>query len=90
MLRQVPIFIRRSVLSEIGGVPEMPLMEEFELCRRLRKAGRLALADATIETSPRRFFQRGVVRTYARMWRVMIQYYLGKSPRELREIYEKE
>ena len=83
------MFIRRDVLERIGGVPDMPLMEEFELCRRLCKAGRLALADATVTTSARRFKKLGVMRTYFRMWSVMIRYRLGASPKELRSLYDK-
>jgi rSAM/selenodomain-associated transferase 2 len=83
------IFVRRDVLERIGGVPDMPLMEELELCRRLRSVGRLALANATVTTSARRFRQRGVLRTYWRMWSVTIRYWLGASPEDLRKLYEK-
>ncbi len=82
------IFVRRDVLERIGGVPDVPLMEEFELCRLLRNAGRLALAPTVVSTSARRFKQRGVLRTYARMWRVTFQYYCGTAPMELNRIYE--
>ena len=84
------MFVRRQALESIGGVPDVPLMEEFELCRRLRRLGRLALAGATVTTSARRFLKRGVLRTYARMWRVTAQYYLGASAQSLRRIYEKD
>ena len=84
------MFVRREILEQIGGVPDMPLMEEFELCRRLRQTGRLALADATIVTSARRFRKLGVLRTYLRMWWVTELYRLGKSPQELRKIYERD
>ncbi|HMC28412.1 MAG TPA: glycosyltransferase, partial [Verrucomicrobiae bacterium] len=62
----------------------------FELCRRLRKRGRLALADATVITSARRFQKLGVIRTYLRMWRVTWLYRFGVSPRQLKELYERE
>jgi rSAM/selenodomain-associated transferase 2 len=84
------IFIVRDELEQVGGVPDMPLMEEFELCRRLRQRGRLALADATVTTSARRFKQLGVLRTYLRMWMVTLRYWLGTSPKELNRLYEKE
>jgi rSAM/selenodomain-associated transferase 2 len=83
------LFMRRAVLEGIGGVPDVPLMEEFILCERLRKVGRLALANATVLTSARRFVERGIVRTYLRMWRVTWQYRLGTPGAELRRIYEK-
>jgi rSAM/selenodomain-associated transferase 2 len=83
------MFIRREVLEQIGGVPDMALMEEFELCRRLRAAGRLTLAPATIATSARRFAKLGVVRTYLRMGWVTLRYWLGATPRKLQRLYEK-
>lgn len=83
------MFIRRETLEAVGGVPDMELMEEFELCRRLRRVGRLVLADATVSTSARRFHKRGVLRTYLLMWRVTWGYRLGVSPRELRKLYER-
>jgi rSAM/selenodomain-associated transferase 2 len=83
------LFVRRAVLQRLGGFPEIPLMEEFELCRRLRKVGRLALAEATVSTSARRFRKLGVLRTYWRMWWVTTLWRLGVSPAKLRAIYEK-
>ena len=83
------MFIRRDALDKIGGIPDMPLMEDVELCRRLRTAGRLVLAGATVTTSARRFTKLGVIRTYLRMWQVMIRYRLGASPEKLRSLYEK-
>jgi rSAM/selenodomain-associated transferase 2 len=83
------LFLSRETLRRIGGVPDLPLMEEFELCRRLRKIGRLALAKATVSTSARRFRKLGVVRTYWRMWWVTTLWRLGVSPAKLRAIYEK-
>jgi hypothetical protein len=64
-------------------------MEEFALCHRLRKVGRLAIADAVVMTSARRFEKLGALRTYARMWSVTLRHYLGASPEELRRRYEK-
>jgi rSAM/selenodomain-associated transferase 2 len=84
------IFVRRGVLEGIGGVPEMPLMEEFELCRRLRQAGRLALADATVVTSARRFLQHGILRTYWLMLKLTVLYWAGVSPEKLKRLYEPE
>jgi rSAM/selenodomain-associated transferase 2 len=83
------IFLRRETLARIGGVPDVPLMEEFELCRRLRPLGRIALADATVETSARKFRKLGVLRTYALMWRVTLGYYRGVPLAELRRLYER-
>jgi rSAM/selenodomain-associated transferase 2 len=83
------IFVRREALQAVGGFPEQPLMEEFELCRRLRQVGRIALAPATVSTSARRFHEFGVLRTYWLMWRVTFRYHLGASPEELRRLYER-
>ncbi len=83
------IFLRRDTLDHIGGVPDVPLMEEFELCKRLRPLGRIALADATVVTSARKFAKLGTLRTYLLMWRVTLGYYRGVPLEELRRLYER-
>jgi len=83
------MFVRRDALEAVGGVPDVPLMEEVELCRRLRARGRLALADAVVSTSARRFAKRGVLRTYWLMWSVTVRHLLGTPPRELAAMYRK-
>ena len=81
------LFVRREVLERIGGVPDVPLMEEHLLCRALRREGRLALAPATVTTSARRFRERGVLRTYWRMFVITLRWRLGASPEELARSY---
>ena len=83
------IFLRRDVLEKIGGIPDWPLMEEYELCRRLRSVGRLALADATVVTSARRFRELGGLRTYLRMGWVTLRFWMGATPEKLRRLYER-
>jgi rSAM/selenodomain-associated transferase 2 len=83
------LFVRRSALVAAGGVPAVPLMEEFILCAKLNRLGRLALAESTVVTSARRFARLGVLRTYGRMWWVAIRYRCGTTPQRLREIYER-
>lgn len=81
------MFVRREALNAVGGVPEMALMEDFELSGRLRQIGRLALAPSTVSTSARRFRQRGVLMTYLKMWQVTWLYRLGRPSEELRKRY---
>jgi hypothetical protein len=81
------LFIPRTILDSIGGVPEVPLMEEYLLCQSLRNIGRLALAETTVTTSARRFRERGVVRTYWRMAMVNLRWTLGATPQALAGYY---
>jgi rSAM/selenodomain-associated transferase 2 len=49
------IFCRRSAFLDIGGFPEVPLMEDVEFFRRLRRCGRIMYSDKRIVVSPRRY-----------------------------------
>ncbi len=82
------IFVRADSLESIGGFPAQPLMEEFELVRRLERVGRVVLLPETVTASARRFRQHGVLRTYFKMADVLIRHALGASPEELRRRYE--
>jgi rSAM/selenodomain-associated transferase 2 len=57
------LFVRRSVLEEIGGVPQAPIMEDLDLVRAMRRRGRLKLLPLAVTTSARRYLDRGVMRT---------------------------
>ncbi len=59
-LRRTPygdqaLFVRREVFERLGGFAPIPLMEDLELSRRLRRAGRVRVAPATVRVSGRRF-----------------------------------
>ncbi len=82
------IWVRRSALESVGGCPDLPLMEEFELVRRLRQIGRIVLLGEVVSTSARRFRRRGVLRTYLLMARILVAHAVGTSPEELRRRYE--
>jgi len=61
--------------------------EEFELCKKLARNGRIARASATVLTSARKFREEGRARTYWRMARCTLRCWLGASPEKLVEIY---
>src|SRR6266496_4182471 len=56
------IFCRRTVFADIGGFPEVPLMEDVEFLRRLHRCGRVKYSERRILVSPRRYESVGRVR----------------------------
>ena len=52
-------FCRRVVFKQIGGFPELPLMEDAEFFHKLRGRGRLAIIPTPLLSSPRRYEQIG-------------------------------
>ena len=81
------IFVKRDSLEQCGGVPDVPLMEDFELCKILATQGRIKLAPATVLTSARKFHEEGMLKTHWLMACCLIRYWLGASPQRLAEIY---
>ena len=49
------IFVRRTTFLELGGFPDIPLMEDLELSRRLRRLGRMPVVPREVLVSGRRF-----------------------------------
>jgi len=81
------LFIPAEVFFAMGGYPNWPLMEDYELCRRLRRRGRIALAQEAIETSARRWTTLGVVRTTLINQSTLLGFHLGISPERLAAWY---
>ncbi len=82
------MFVRREVFDSVGGFPELPLMEDLELSRRLCRRGRLAVLPATATASSRRIAEQGVWRMIALMQYLKLQYFLGVDPERIRRRYE--
>jgi len=57
------LFMRRTVLEGMGGVPIVPMMEDLDLVRGIKRTGRLVLLDRPATTSSRRYRSRGGLRT---------------------------
>ena len=90
--RQLPygdqgLFLRRKLFEEMGGFADLPVMEDYEFVRRLRRRGQIVIADSTATTSGRRWKKRGVVRTTVINRLMIVGYHLGFSPRWLAALY---
>jgi len=81
------IFVRRETFAELGGFPEMPLMEDIAFCRMLRRAGKVACLRSKVVTSARRWEADGVWRTIFKMWTLKLLYLAGVSPARLKRFY---
>jgi rSAM/selenodomain-associated transferase 2 len=77
------IFVRRELFESLGGYADIPLMEDLELCRRLRCVARPRCLRPPLSTSSRRWEQHGTWRTVWLMWRLRLAYYRGVSPEQL-------
>ncbi len=82
------IFVRRLVFERLGGYHEAPLMEDVDLVRRLRRAGRLHRSRLKVVTSARRWHRDGWFTRMGRNWLLMILYAAGVEPRRLARRYE--
>jgi uncharacterized protein len=77
------LFLERDRFWRLGGFPALPLMEDFELVRRLRRIGRVALAPGHALTSARRWRRLGLAKTWLVNQWVIAAYCLGISPTRL-------
>ena len=84
------MFVRREPFERAGGFPEIPLMEDVALSKRLRAMGRPACLRTRVVTSGRRWERRGTLRTIVLMWRLRLAYALGADPHRLARLYDVE
>ncbi len=77
------IFVRRDLFEQVGGFPDIPLMEDIAISRALKRHGRPFCVRERVITSSRRWERRGISRTIFLMWRLRLAYALGADPRDL-------
>jgi rSAM/selenodomain-associated transferase 2 len=81
------IFVPAGRFAELGGYKEIPLLEDVDLVRRLRKVGLLAVIPVPVVTSSRRWKKLGVWKTTWINQIILTGYFLGISPRKLASWY---
>jgi rSAM/selenodomain-associated transferase 2 len=77
------VFLRRDVFFRAGGFPEVALMEDVLLMRKVRPLGRLVLLPGRIHVSPRRWQKHGVLWQTLRNWRLLAALRFGADPNRL-------
>ena len=93
-LNQIPfgdqaIFIRKEYFDQIGGYKEIPLMEDVELMRRIKKSeNKIWIFYDRVMTSPRRWEKEGVIYCTLRDWTLQTLYFLGLPPNRLSRFYK--
>jgi rSAM/selenodomain-associated transferase 2 len=82
------IFIRRNLFESIGGYGTMPLMEDVDLMRRVKKSGgKITILNQKVYTSPRRWEKEGIIFCTLRNWILILLYLIGMPPEYLSKFY---
>ncbi|MDY6879450.1 MAG: TIGR04283 family arsenosugar biosynthesis glycosyltransferase [Thermodesulfobacteriota bacterium] len=82
------IFIRKSLFESLGGFPNMPIMEDFVLMRRIKKKGGIMTLPLSVVTSGRRWVNLGVVKTTLINQAIIAAYLVGVSPAKIALLYK--
>jgi len=83
------IFVRRAEFAAVGGFPELALMEDVALSRRLKGRSPPRCLRERVATSGRRWESNGVLRTIALMWWLRLRFFFGASPDRLARSYSR-
>jgi rSAM/selenodomain-associated transferase 2 len=83
------IFVRHEVFEQLGGFPEVPLMEDLILMRALRRQAWPILLPGPIHVDARRWRRHGVVRQTLRNWSLATAFRLGVAPERLARFYRR-
>ncbi len=81
------LFVERKLFREVGGFPELPLMEDIAISKLLRRRGLAVRPAGLATTSSRRWEQNGLIPTILLMWKLRFLYFIGVEPLRLREMY---
>jgi rSAM/selenodomain-associated transferase 2 len=82
------MFLKKEVFDRLGGFADIPLMEDIEISKRLRKTGKIVFVKPPVTASPRRWLNEGLLYTTLRDWIIAFLYTFTKvSPEKLIKHY---
>ena len=82
------IFVNKKTFESIGCYSAVPLMEDVELSKKLKKVSKPVCIKEKLTTSSRRWEQKGILSTVLLMWRLRFLYWLGVSATKLATQYK--
>lgn len=80
-------FVRKKIFHEMNGFSPIPICEDLDFYRRLKKKGSVILLKEKAHTSPRRWIKEGILFTTARNIVIAVLFGLGFPPRILSKWY---
>lgn len=82
------IFVRKDYFEKIGGYKDIPIMEDVEIMKRIKKRGdKIVIVRQRVRTSSRRWEKEGILRCTLRNWLLQVLYLLGVSPHRFYKLY---
>jgi rSAM/selenodomain-associated transferase 2 len=82
------IFSRRGIFFDLNGYDEVEIFEDVMFSRKLSRCGKTGVLPPKLMVSPRRWEERGIVRTTLLFWFLTIGYMLGVSTRRLKGFFD--
>lgn len=83
------IFVRRDVFERMGGFRPIPILEDLDLVRRLRRLGGVRVIAEPIRMSARRYLRYGILRQHLKNFWIRHRYLSGADPWRLHGLYER-
>lgn len=81
------IFLKKELFEAVGGFLEIDLMEDIDLCKRLKRYGPPLCIGQPVVSSSRRWEEKGLIRTILLMWFLRTAYFLKADPKQLVRLY---
>lgn len=81
------IFVQKKSFTDIGGFASLQLMEDIDLCSRLKKLSKPYCSKLKVVTSSRRWEKNGLIKTIVTMWWYRLQFFFGVDTHRLEKQY---
>ena len=82
------IFVKKHVFNVVNGYPDIPLMEDIEISKKLKLISRPICIKEILTTSSRRWEEKGILSTVLLMWKFRLLYWMGVSADKLAAQYK--
>jgi rSAM/selenodomain-associated transferase 2 len=81
------LFVKKTAFEAVDGYADITLMEDINLCQKLKAISPPLCLKARVMTSGRRWQKFGLWKTILLMWRLRLGYFFGQNPTKLAQLY---
>lgn len=81
------LFMTAVAFQQVGGFPTLPILEDVEMVKQLRRLGQIVIVRKSVRTSARRWQRLGIIETTMFNQFVLLAFRLGVSPNRIANWY---
>jgi len=82
------MFVRKDIFEKLNGFRDIPIMEDLEFSKRMKKEGKVSIIKNKVFISGRNYLRNGILKLTFIYFILMVMYHLGFDYKKIKKVHD--